>query len=546
MSDQLLQGGEVFEILDHTTATDWERFIANLEEVLTDWKLSCQSETQQPYVELPEEAISSGIWHEKHEEVRFGSVKFDLRFQYISPQNIIGLPTTTTPNSSSASLAADDEFEDASEEINIHQAEIPKEKEREHGEHELPDLVPDCLLDLMSHNQDFASRAHCIVRWYNLRRFILLSLRGDTIISEDRVKLILSSASVALANIDCHIPIFVQIHNPKNSFFQGISEHYNIRTTYEMVLFKQGLKNYRYLSELLGVFREKTSSSLNDPMTVTARLNYCLDSIILYKQESKHQADQVTETDSGKSIQNSNPSEKVTSRQSLTAGASFEQVVEELPNQIPHQHQIVKLLHVAALWPPVSDKVINDSQVHSDLDPAEAPIWTMRCVSHDTCPMKLVHETQAIHQIFCSAIDYAYEILDGETSFSGFDRETLKSECLKLSYDLAVKPEVVLSKRSGDRTRKLAALMFYMSAEMKQSDDTLDEITSHLRKKPSLIEIYRNFNRDNKPNVKEFIMRTTISRPFAPISSPALPQRIFATLCDNEFRLCGAFSESTN
>ena len=41
-SIQLLGDEGVFEITDYTTASDWERFISSLEEILTDWKISKQ------------------------------------------------------------------------------------------------------------------------------------------------------------------------------------------------------------------------------------------------------------------------------------------------------------------------------------------------------------------------------------------------------------------------------------------------------------------------------------------------------------------------
>ncbi|CAF4735471.1 unnamed protein product, partial [Rotaria magnacalcarata] len=31
---------DIFEIVDYTTASDWERFIARIEEILSDWKLN--------------------------------------------------------------------------------------------------------------------------------------------------------------------------------------------------------------------------------------------------------------------------------------------------------------------------------------------------------------------------------------------------------------------------------------------------------------------------------------------------------------------------
>lgn len=541
MNDHLLQGGEVFEILDHTTATDWERFVANVEEVLTEWKLNKQSEGSRSFTELAADSISSGLWHERHEELRFGNVKFDLRLQYLNLSAEQEAIRKKDHSSSSSLESTQYEFKDASDNPEL-VGEVPREKEKDHGEHDLPDRLPECLNDLLAPSQDFASKAHCLVRWYNLRKFILLSPKGDTIVSEDRVKLILSSACIALANVDCHVPIFVQIHNPKSSFFQGISEHYNIRTTYEMVLIRQNLNKYRYLSELMSIFREKISCNLNDPLSVTIRLNYCLDSfqfLETYQGSISEANKELKSRDTGSLPQKA-------TRQSLMAGATFEQVVEEMQNQVPHRHQIIRFVHVAALWPPISDKIVTDSQVHSDLDPAEAPVWTMRCVAQDTCPMKLAHETQAIHQLFCYAIDTAYDTMDAELNFTGCDRVSLKTECLRLSYELATKPEVTLSKQSSDPIRKLVSLLFFKSAELRRDVDALDQIASHLKKAPSLGEVYRNFMRDNKPSVKEFILRTNISRPFAPISTPALPQRMFATLCDQEFRLCGAFSELTN
>lgn len=127
----------------------------------------------------------------------------------------------------------------------------------------------------------------------------------------------------------------------------------------------------------------------------------------------------------------------------------------------------------------------------------------------------------------------------------------MKSKCLRLSYDLATNPEVILSEKPSDSIRKLVALLFYRKAERIADSDctTLNQQQAgEVKKKTpaSLSEIYRSFMRKHKPSVKEFIIRTQISRPFTPKSTPALPQRMFCTICDEEFRLCGAFSELCN
>lgn len=563
MEEQIFQGGGVFEITDYTTASDWERFIASLEEILTDWKLQKHSNQDQYYRDLPYGFISEGFWHEKREVLRFGSLSFDVKYQYLDDSNLKDPEKAHKPktieDSPRSNQSDSSEFQDAEDDISsldsisnvdiLHRGRI-QELEKEHGEHELPENVSECLRDLMSTSNDFASKAHCLVRWYSLRRFIILSPKADTIMSEDRTKLILSSASIALANIDCHIPVFVQIHNPKNNFYQGISEHFNTRTTYEMIYFRKGSRQYSYLSELISMFREKTCSSLNDPISATIRLNYCLSTFDLFVRPvdefggNEHSDDEEDEV--VRMTTRTNPNPKIPRGIDMRSGATFEQVVEVLDESLPHPYKILKFLHVAALWPPLSDKVITDSQVHSDLDPAEAPIWTIRCVTSDNCHMRIVHETKAVYELLCGAVDYAYETLDANTAFRDCDINDIKSKCLKLSYQLATQPEVVFSENQTDPIRKIIALLFYKAAELTTELDALHEIADQLKKRPSLSEIYRNFNRVQKPSVKEFIIRSQISRPFNSISTPALPQRMFCTICEEEFRLCGAFSELCN
>lgn len=512
MNNYSIQSGSVFEITDYTTASDWERFIAGLEETLTEWKLHKQTVNDGIYQELPAGSISSGMWFEKHDTVRFGNVTFEVKYQHLEGVD-----------------------------------EVKNDEKRPGGEvKEHSSNIPDCVGDLMSTSNDFAAKAHCLVRWYNLRRFILLIPKADTIISEDRVKLLLSSASIALANIDCHVPIFVQIHNPKSHFYQGISEHANLRTMYQMVLFKRNVKQYSYLSDLITLFREKANCDLNDDISSTIRLNYCLDTFDLFMEPTEEfSGNEYIDNEQDELVKMTKAPVKP-QMQDMRSGASFEQVTEALEDCLPHPYRILKYIHVAALWPPVSDKVITDSQVHSDLDPAEAPIWTMRCVTKDNCNLKQVHETQAVYELLCSAINYSYKKLDGSQVFGKNEKETLKSKCLKLSYELACKPEVMLSDKPSDDIRKLVALLFYRSAELTAELDALDQIAGQLKKRPSLNEVYRSFSRKIKPSVKEFVIRAQVPRPFSSNSSPALAQRMFCTICDEEFRLCGAFTELCN
>lgn len=513
MSSNTIQSSGVFEITDYTTASDWERFIAGLEETLTEWNLHKQTKNDKVYEELPAGSISSGIWIERHDTIKFGNVVFEVRYQYMEGTDADKAEEKPAPSE---------------------------------GDESQKETVPDCVGDLMSTSNDFASKAHCLVRWYNLRRFIILAPRADTIMSEDKVKLILSSASIALANIDCHVPIFVQIHNPKNHFYQGISEHANLRTMYEMVFFKKNMRQYSYLSDLIAMFREKTSCDLNDDISSTIRLNYCLDIFDLFIEPSEEFTGTEYIDDEQDELVKMTKNPARPQMQDMRSGASFEQVTEAMNECLPHPYKILKYIHVAALWPPVSDKVITDSQVHSDLDPAEAPTWTMRCVTKDNCNMKQVHETQAVYDLLCAAINYSYDKLDGIQVFGETNRDDLKAKCLKLSYELACKPEVALSSEPSDPMRKLVALLFYRAAELTAEQDALDQIAGQLKRRPSLNEVYRSFSKKIKPSVKEFIIRAQVPRPFTSNSCPPLAQRMFCTICEEEFRLCGAFTELCN
>lgn len=556
MDQRLIQSPGVFEITDYTSVTDWERFTANLEEILSDWKLNKQTKRDDTYQELSTGFISSGVWREERDTITYSKIKFEIRYLHLDLAHLSQTKEDQSkkPESPDRLTGSDSEFQDAcdhkSEEQDDYidyQKELPRQEDKEHREHELPEILPECLNDMLLSSNDFASRAHCLVRWYNLRRFIVITPKSDVIVSESKLKLLLSASSVALSNIDCHVPIFVQIHDPKKNFYQGISEHRNIRTLYETITFRHRLSKYEYLSDLLSVFREKVGCTLNDPINVSIRLNYCLENFDIFNRMNSEFLGPEQEDELIKMTQKKAP--EVSGRSNimdLKGDATFEQVIEAMKVCTVYPSSVLRFIHVAALWPPISDKVFVDSQVHSDLNPAEAPIWTIRTVCRDSTNMWIVNQTQAINELLSGCVDYAYDEMDAETVFEDCSRDTLKSRCLRLSYDLARSPEVILSDQPSDSIRKLISLLLSRANEIKTTDDAFQEVVSQLKKKPSLNEVYRTFNQNHRPSVKEFILRTQITRPFCPISTPALPQRMFCTICDNEFRLCGAFSELCN
>ncbi|KAG8125107.1 hypothetical protein E2320_020661 [Naja naja] len=111
---------EVFEITDFTTASEWERFISRVEEVLNDWKLINVSSGKP----LEKGAYTTEIWEDKSDEITFADFRFSVMHHYL-------VQKSTDKN------AKDELVEDA---------------------------LPVAMQDLLCMNNDFPPRAHCLVR----------------------------------------------------------------------------------------------------------------------------------------------------------------------------------------------------------------------------------------------------------------------------------------------------------------------------------------------------------------------------------------------
>ncbi|KAF5890244.1 rab3 GTPase-activating protein catalytic subunit isoform X1, partial [Clarias magur] len=111
---------EVFEITDFTTASEWERFVSRVEEVLNDWKL-ISSNVGKP----PEKGeYTTGTWEEEVREINFADFKFSITHHYLKQDCAEG-------------------------------------EGKEDGEE---DAFPLAMQDLLCMNNDFPPRAHCLVR----------------------------------------------------------------------------------------------------------------------------------------------------------------------------------------------------------------------------------------------------------------------------------------------------------------------------------------------------------------------------------------------
>lgn len=333
---------EVFEITDFTTSSDWERFISNLEEIIHQWELpSKQIETK-----LKKGAFVNGTWKERHETLKFSRAKLILSYHYLEEQD-------------------DNKILRRFEDLNQTQDEQSAVK------------PPIACQDFMSRDNDFPGRAHCLVRWYGMRHFIILSSDANTeaINSEDKTKMLISSACIALHNTRCFVPFFVQVNQMKRRFYQGVCQGDGIRTYFDMIHFKEVPGPLRYLSELLNLFKQKLQSPIEcTPVMVSIRFTHSLKvwpqgwELDFNEENNSNEENDSNEDYSEKNIEYKDEKKQELFCNKLPWGCSKEPVYELL---------------LSTFWPNLSEEIVVDSPVHSDLEPLQAPNWSLRVIFKD-------------------------------------------------------------------------------------------------------------------------------------------------------------------
>jgi len=71
-NSSIIEEEEVFEITDFTNVTDWEKFVAQIDEKIIDWQLNC-------YARLPplkKGEFTSGEWETVSEKLRCDFMRY--------------------------------------------------------------------------------------------------------------------------------------------------------------------------------------------------------------------------------------------------------------------------------------------------------------------------------------------------------------------------------------------------------------------------------------------------------------------------------------
>ncbi|XP_015600324.1 rab3 GTPase-activating protein catalytic subunit [Cephus cinctus] len=311
---------------DFTTASEWEVFIARLEEIIHEWKIP--NNKIGPYLKSGD--FIKHTWIEAFEKLNFADVEFLLKHYKL---NI---------NDEESSAGPTEECEDARSQ---------------------------CQQDALDPLNDFAVLAgeHMeIARYYGIREFlVLVPAKQSSITDETRIKILLSSLNIAAINSNCEVPLLVQVQEPWQRFYLGVSIGKGSTANFEMVHVKKIPPHCKHLTGLLSLFKQRIGAGSGfrpDPVMVSIRFTYLLKD---WTNSSWTQEPPDFDFMQGETL-------GVAELGKLPFGATFDPVGE---------------LHLFTTWPQMSENVVVDSEGFTDLEPQLAPEWTVqvKMVSSSAC-----------------------------------------------------------------------------------------------------------------------------------------------------------------
>ncbi|CAK1602818.1 unnamed protein product [Parnassius mnemosyne] len=216
---------------DFTTASEWEVFIARLEEVISEWHLS-KSKLHKRCTEYTKK------WLTKSEEFKFNGIIFTLSFHMLEPaKNSFDLENT------------DDQLL-------------------------LPELQRGLLDSASNFIEDVDGSLFPVSNWFGLKRYLMLN-SNCPLVDGSIIKLVMSSVNIAFANVDCGVPFFVKIREHWQHVYLGIYEDNDIKINFDTIHLKRISNQCSHLSGLVSLFKSKIASPVAlDAVLISAKFCY--------------------------------------------------------------------------------------------------------------------------------------------------------------------------------------------------------------------------------------------------------------------------------
>jgi Rab3 GTPase-activating protein catalytic subunit len=225
---------QVFDINDFTSASDWEKFISDLEQALRQWDLS-SGQHKAGSKRLSREQLSAVSWSLQSLPIKFNNVALVLH--------------------------------------HYHAKDLPDEEPLDQHSARHGNELPVALMDTASCDHDFVNQGPAITRLFGLREFVIIASADKTqpISSIDRVKLLISSVAISVGNIKCSVPVFAHV---AANHYTGILIDAEKRTNFEMVCLREVPSKFKHLSALLSVFKEKLGHPATDSLSVRVSVRF--------------------------------------------------------------------------------------------------------------------------------------------------------------------------------------------------------------------------------------------------------------------------------
>lgn len=295
---------------DFTTASEWEIFIARMEEVIQEWKNESAKHNYS-------KANTQTTWDVKTEKIPFADVDFELLWY--------------RKNTDST------EIEDKELKETLHRNPI------------------DTTYDFTLQTEEDINSDLSVALWYGLTEFMLVRpLSKTSITSESHIKILLSSIHCVVSNVNCCIPMFVQIREQWQRCYLGVYENEGIRTNFDIVHLRRGPQHCQYLSGFLDLFKTKVISSGRssvslDPICISVQLTYSLTEFgnFIWKQD-------MPDVD--------NEGFDSTTLCTLPFGVTVDPV---------------SCILLKATWSCLPDNLVVDTENYSDFTPLQAPKWSL-------------------------------------------------------------------------------------------------------------------------------------------------------------------------
>lgn len=353
---------EIFEINDFSTASDWERFISQLEEILTQWNLNNNTSVNQSIVCDNLKQPDCKYWQQKEEKIKFGKVEFNLIYLY----------SKNNSSSNNSNIETSNNDDESNIESNLSLA----------------------WRDMNSLDNDWQPAGHPLVRYYGLSQFLLLIPLSETISTEDRTKQLIASAAIALQDIDCEVPFFCQISNLSRKLFMGVGHISNgFRTYFNMIQLPSVTSSFQYLNELIVLFKKKLYSSFSYHKNIIAKdeeeLNknslskFKIQISIRFTYIIKEFYNNYLLFNHREFDQKSFLSEKFTYFGNQKENAKLNMIQRPMIDWLSIYGDPIREIQLGTTWPSVAEELLTDNAHHSDLQSRNAPRWSLRILSND-------------------------------------------------------------------------------------------------------------------------------------------------------------------